>query len=963
MSRSNDVYRAEFSSSVLKGLEFQKIPGDDHCFFRAVALYLAMDVKEVRQIVADGLIQHFDWAREFTTYDEKDFSEYIENIRNGNEWGDNLAIFWVQQFEKRPLIIIRSDSDPIMPNDEELRTLYTGEPIFLYYNARDHYDVFFVREGYDGRQILADIQAAVARLEEVRCVISRREIRNAATRDLVDNVPENMMSRRDESRITIPAYDPDFSLTVSRVVDELLGRVQSRGERQAIALMGSKIEKPTHYAQRALLSSWTPSVFAFFTWLGFLLNGQLNNWANNDFHLPSDSDPLTGTDFTLHVIGLSVIVGVPAWLVYYSLFRLIDMSLCEPYYENDDNFIDYFAMLNDKFSRLKQLDHPLIKVLHQRLPEDPRNEAAMKLWQEFITSHTDVIDKLLIRKKYQGKHYDHKQPHWHTVARVLHAFEKNFLHEALPEKYARILEEDTAPVTPMMIREVTDTSPAASVSSSSWDNALQAIPSAATKFLSQDDKNESLAEEKEEIEEASASLGQDISQAVTATNNIVSTDLRRLQRFQEAAGQNEEQALIVMQQAVETKDANAVVAAAAIQGFTKKADAQRFGAKHVPTPFVGAVGVQQLRRAADSEPDIVAGPSFSRQSTFWPSPPPPISPPGRKNSQEERIYEQPARYKIISDPLDLPLYGDADKNVWLYIKQNDHYSLKSFNINQVDDNNIRSQIRVHVNNDEGQLALLPYRGNASAYISYYTRSRIDDAAQPVNAFKTVLLAQINSVDLSSINPTELKSLAINLTLLLKNDLDGYVDPKYFLSEDKLNTATFKKLSPTHQARLIYILLCGSEGAKLTAVSLVSSLQLVAKNKTKFDKKFMNLIQSFPITDSLARVCLQKMNVSPQIRPVARQIKQNRYTFLAGGAINRDESDTESATERTRLLSGRNRAGSQGKPVSVGRGSVRYKTPSRSGLDTDASSSEHEYEYVEEGDRERTRRTPMDSVSF
>ena len=140
------------------GLKFQKIPGDGHCLFHAIGLCLGKDTPYLRRIVAsymENKIHEFYNYREGT---EEEFKAYIESIRNGNEWGDHIEIEAIQRITNMPIIIIRPDANPVIPDNIDN---YAGKPIFIYYNGHNHYDAFILQEGFNARAILNNIRNAI----------------------------------------------------------------------------------------------------------------------------------------------------------------------------------------------------------------------------------------------------------------------------------------------------------------------------------------------------------------------------------------------------------------------------------------------------------------------------------------------------------------------------------------------------------------------------------------------------------------------------------------------------------------------------------------------------------------------------------------------------------------------------------------------------------------------------------
>ncbi len=147
------------SNDALRGLSYQKVPGDGHCLFHAVGLYLDQDAAFLRRIISAHMEYNFDDFKLYREGTDEDFRKYIENIRNGTEWGDHIEIEIIQRITNRAIIIIRPDASPTIPDN---LMQYRESPIFLYYNDHNHYDAFTIQEGYDPRIILTTIQTQIA---------------------------------------------------------------------------------------------------------------------------------------------------------------------------------------------------------------------------------------------------------------------------------------------------------------------------------------------------------------------------------------------------------------------------------------------------------------------------------------------------------------------------------------------------------------------------------------------------------------------------------------------------------------------------------------------------------------------------------------------------------------------------------------------------------------------------------
>lgn len=86
------------------------------------------------------------------------FKKYIEDIRAYREWGDPIECELILKIIRQPIVVIRSNANPmIYGNLEE----FPGNPIFLYRREGSRYDIFSLRDGFDARNVLGDIEAAI----------------------------------------------------------------------------------------------------------------------------------------------------------------------------------------------------------------------------------------------------------------------------------------------------------------------------------------------------------------------------------------------------------------------------------------------------------------------------------------------------------------------------------------------------------------------------------------------------------------------------------------------------------------------------------------------------------------------------------------------------------------------------------------------------------------------------------
>lgn len=139
------------------GFELIPIPGDGHCLYRAVGLYLGEIPNSLRRIVANYLEQHLREFAPFFYQNEMsglDLYEYLSAIAWGAEWASHIEIEALMCALNRPILIIGPDNRLINANDRER---FGREPIFVYYNGRNHYDGLVVRRGMTIQSVLNNL--------------------------------------------------------------------------------------------------------------------------------------------------------------------------------------------------------------------------------------------------------------------------------------------------------------------------------------------------------------------------------------------------------------------------------------------------------------------------------------------------------------------------------------------------------------------------------------------------------------------------------------------------------------------------------------------------------------------------------------------------------------------------------------------------------------------------------------
>ena len=128
----------------IPALNFTSIPGDDHCFYHAVALYLGKDQQWARDRVVERLTQGED-RHELIAFLETNHtnpSDYIARIRR-NEWAGDVEIQVLMRVLNRPIVVFNPAHQILNANDIQR---FRGAPIFVCYNGHNHYDGLLQRD-------------------------------------------------------------------------------------------------------------------------------------------------------------------------------------------------------------------------------------------------------------------------------------------------------------------------------------------------------------------------------------------------------------------------------------------------------------------------------------------------------------------------------------------------------------------------------------------------------------------------------------------------------------------------------------------------------------------------------------------------------------------------------------------------------------------------------------------------
>lgn len=144
------------------GLSYTPVPGDGHCLYHAAALYLGIDQQSLRTKVADYISQHKNEFAGFIQITIRlggqqvaiTIDEYIDRIRKGQEWADNIEIeALMRSLQRRIIIVDRQMKIRNLQDSTRFTDVAQGnnlEPIYVYFNPdKAHYDALPKLNNYD----------------------------------------------------------------------------------------------------------------------------------------------------------------------------------------------------------------------------------------------------------------------------------------------------------------------------------------------------------------------------------------------------------------------------------------------------------------------------------------------------------------------------------------------------------------------------------------------------------------------------------------------------------------------------------------------------------------------------------------------------------------------------------------------------------------------------------------------
>ncbi|QLH41289.1 MAG: hypothetical protein HWD59_00125 [Coxiellaceae bacterium] len=150
--KENEIKLSSDNIPQIPGLEFVPIPGDGHCLFNAVGIYLQEPQDYLRKQVALYFSANKERYRDSVVLGTGTVEDYISRIYSGEEWGTHVEIEILMQIYRRPIIVIESRG---VTNPDAINR-FPGKPVFVYYNGYDHYNGLIMRQE-NGEQILNNL--------------------------------------------------------------------------------------------------------------------------------------------------------------------------------------------------------------------------------------------------------------------------------------------------------------------------------------------------------------------------------------------------------------------------------------------------------------------------------------------------------------------------------------------------------------------------------------------------------------------------------------------------------------------------------------------------------------------------------------------------------------------------------------------------------------------------------------
>lgn len=174
---NESVHKAASNSELERmGLSFISIAKDGHCLYGSAGLYLGETPDFLRRRVAARLEHNLEEFAPFITLASgQRLEDYLNAVREGNEWASHTEIEVLMRVLDRPILVIGPDNRLVNPAD---RQRFAGEPIFVYYNGHNHYDGLVLQEGRDAQFVLSQLDNAAAVIQQPLTQINEHSLIN-----------------------------------------------------------------------------------------------------------------------------------------------------------------------------------------------------------------------------------------------------------------------------------------------------------------------------------------------------------------------------------------------------------------------------------------------------------------------------------------------------------------------------------------------------------------------------------------------------------------------------------------------------------------------------------------------------------------------------------------------------------------------------------------------------------------
>ena len=128
-----------------KPFNIYKVKPDGHCFFSCISICCNKSITELREIVSEYMINYkSDFVDSYEPDENNDdtYEEFVNKIRNTNEWADNLVIV-AMQLSLQISIEIYYENDGELLQTRNVTIKNEKKPIKIIFNGTNHYDLLY----------------------------------------------------------------------------------------------------------------------------------------------------------------------------------------------------------------------------------------------------------------------------------------------------------------------------------------------------------------------------------------------------------------------------------------------------------------------------------------------------------------------------------------------------------------------------------------------------------------------------------------------------------------------------------------------------------------------------------------------------------------------------------------------------------------------------------------------------